>query len=96
VLDREREGLEQLAGRTPRTGTISITTKAQAGTSRINLSKKTTGILHELEKAHIYIEQLNSSAKSQQALIEQLNSTVKSQQALIEEFTHRLEALEHK
>jgi hypothetical protein len=62
----------------------------------INLSKKTTGILHELEKAHIYIEQLNSSAKSQQALIEQLNSTVKSQQALIEEFTHRLEALEHK
>jgi len=25
----------------------------------INLSQKTTGILHELEKAHIYIEQLN-------------------------------------
>jgi hypothetical protein len=60
----------------------------------INLSKKTTGILHELEKAHIYIEQLNLTAKSQQALIEELNLTVKSQQALIEEFTHRLEALE--
>lgn len=26
----------------------------------INLTKKTTGILHELEKAHIYIEQLHS------------------------------------
>ncbi len=25
----------------------------------LNLSKKTTGILHELEKAHIYIEQLH-------------------------------------
>jgi hypothetical protein len=48
----------------------------------INISKKTTGILHELEKAHIYIEQLNS--------------TVTSQQSLIDELTRRLEALENK
>lgn len=30
----------------------------------INLSKKLTGILHELEKAHIYIEKLNSRLKA--------------------------------
>jgi hypothetical protein len=29
----------------------------------INISQKTTGILHELEKAHIYIEQLNGTIK---------------------------------
>ncbi|MCH9697828.1 MAG: hypothetical protein K0U68_06980 [Gammaproteobacteria bacterium] len=29
----------------------------------INLTKKTAGILHELEKAHIYIEQLHSNIK---------------------------------
>lgn len=40
----------------------------------INLSKKTTGILHELEKAHIYIEQLNTRLKSleEQAGVSQL------------------------
>lgn len=33
----------------------------------INLTRKTTGLLHELEKAHIYIEQLNNSLKASEA-----------------------------
>jgi hypothetical protein len=38
----------------------------------VNLSQKTTGILHELEKAHIYIEQLNSTIKELEARLEKL------------------------
>jgi len=37
-----------------------------------NVSEKTGGILNELEKAHIYIEQLNEKLKKRDALIEQL------------------------
>ena len=33
----------------------------------INLSKKTTGILHELEKAHIYIEELHTTIQKMEA-----------------------------
>jgi uncharacterized coiled-coil protein SlyX len=44
------------------------------------------GILEELEKAHIYIEQLNDALKSQQSLIEQ-------QQKALEQLTHRIAEL---
>jgi hypothetical protein len=37
-----------------------------------NVSEKTGGILNELEKAHIYIEQLNAKLTERDALIEQL------------------------
>jgi hypothetical protein len=40
----------------------------------INVSKKVTGILHELEKAHIYIEQLNDGFRAQQDVIEELRA----------------------
>jgi hypothetical protein len=40
----------------------------------VNLTQKTTGILHELEKAHIYIEQLNSTIKELETRIEKLES----------------------
>jgi hypothetical protein len=53
----------------------------------INLTQKTTGILHELEKAHIYIEQLNTTVQSQQSLIEH-------QQNALEQLSRRLEELE--
>ncbi|MFT5760779.1 MAG: hypothetical protein ACI9LM_005566, partial [Alteromonadaceae bacterium] len=38
-----------------------------------NLTEKTVGILHELEKAHIYIEQLNKKIVSREEAIENLN-----------------------
>ena len=41
-----------------------------------NLTRKTAGILHELEKAHIYIEQLNTRIKNQQARIETLQEQI--------------------
>ncbi|WP_227490334.1 RICIN domain-containing protein [Shewanella benthica] len=37
-----------------------------------NLTTKTTGILHELEKAHIYIEQINNKLKSKESAIDGL------------------------
>ena len=37
----------------------------------INLTNKTTGILHELEKAHIYIEQLHQRLSELESRIEE-------------------------
>jgi hypothetical protein len=42
----------------------------------INLPKKVTGILHELEKAHIYIEQLNERLKGQQQTIDEFRARI--------------------
>jgi hypothetical protein len=53
----------------------------------MNISEKMAGVLNELETAHIYIEQLNTTVKSQQSLIEQ-------QQNALEELSRRLEELE--
>lgn len=41
----------------------------------MNLSEKTAGLLNELEKAHIYIEQLNERLKELQARLEALEET---------------------
>jgi len=38
----------------------------------INVTRKTTGILNELEKAHIYIEQLHSTIKELESRIEKI------------------------
>ena len=35
----------------------------------INLTRKTTGILHELEKAHIYIEQLHDRLENKDEML---------------------------
>ena len=51
----------------------------------MNLSKKTTGILHELEKAHIYIEQLNDGLKSKSAEVVELRDRLQRVEALLEE-----------
>ena len=50
--------------------------------SPVNLTKKTLGMLNELEKAHIFIERLNDR--------------VKEKDAQIEDLVKRLEALEAK
>jgi hypothetical protein len=55
----------------------------------INLSQKTTGIIHELEKAHIYIEQLNDTLKAQQMALN-------AQQMMIEELKKELAELKSK
>jgi hypothetical protein len=63
----------------------------------INLSKKTTGILHELEKAHIYIEQLNTTVKELEAAhsyIEQLHAEVQRMKAENQGLNARLAAIE--
>jgi hypothetical protein len=63
----------------------------------INLSKKTTGILHELEKAHIYIEQLNSTIKELEVAhiyIEQLHAEMLEMQAVNKELIERLASIE--
>ena len=49
----------------------------------VNLTKKTGGILNELEKAHIYIEQLNGSLKSKDSQIDDLSSRVERLEALL-------------
>jgi hypothetical protein len=41
----------------------------------MNLSKKTGGILNELEKAHIYIEQLHRTIQEMQARLDALEET---------------------
>jgi hypothetical protein len=42
----------------------------QEGTTRISVFEKTTGMINELEKAHIYIEQLHGRLKLQEQAIE--------------------------
>jgi hypothetical protein len=44
----------------------------QDGRTRISVFQKTTGILNELEKAHVYIEQLHKRLQQQEQAIENL------------------------
>jgi hypothetical protein len=55
--------------------------------NRFNLSQKTTGMLNELEKAHIYIAQLNDRLKSKETTVEELRQ-------MNQELASRLAALE--
>ncbi len=55
----------------------------------INLSKKTTGILHELEKAHIYIEQLHTRLTAKDDEL----ATVQGELAGVHQRLQRLEVL---
>ena len=47
----------------------------------INLPKKTTGILHELEVAHIYIEQLNNKLQDKDAQLDEFQQRLASIEA---------------
>ena len=49
----------------------------------INITQKTGGILHELEVAHIYIEQLNDSIKNKDAAIFDLTERLERVEALL-------------
>ena len=70
---------------------------------KLSLGKTTAAMLEELEKAHIYIEQLNERRKQEEAAIEQLNAIVKdkvtqlaqvqSENAKLAKRLDRLEAL---
>ena len=65
----------------PLISTVMVTwTCSWAGTS-INLTNKTTGILYELEVAHIYIEQIDN----QIAELEQQNSDLEARLMALEE-----------
>ncbi len=48
----------------------------QEGPTSINVFEKTTGILQELEKAHIYIEQLHNIVKGRDERISQLEEAI--------------------
>ena len=60
----------------------------------INLSKKTTGILHELEKAHIYIEQLHNRLETKDGQIQEVLDQVQALGAQNAALHERLDALE--
>jgi len=75
------------------------------GGAGFNLTEKTGGILSELEKAHIYIEQVNDQVKTLtaenrgqqqtiQALREELREQDAAQAALMARLEQRLAALE--
>jgi hypothetical protein len=49
-----------------------------------NVTEKVGGILNELEKAHIYIEQLNNGLKAKEDRISQLETAVAELKALVE------------
>jgi hypothetical protein len=49
----------------------------------INVTEKTEGILNELEKAHIYIEQLNSDRQRKDAVIEDLTARLARLEAML-------------
>ena len=75
----------------------------QGGPMTMNVLQKTVGMLNELEKSHIYIDQLNERLKQKEAAIEQLdtfvqdNATqlahVQSENATLAKRLARLEAL---
>ena len=66
----------------------------------INLTQKTTGILHELEVAHIYIEQLNKKLSEKDTLLDDLatslNKKLSEKDALLNDLVTRLAAVEAK
>jgi len=53
------------------------------GTS-FNLSQKTTGMLNELEKAHIYIAQLNDRLKDKEATVDELSARLAALEAAVQ------------
>ena len=57
------------------------------GKHLINIAQRNDGMLEELEKAHIYIAQLNDAVKTKNQKIEELNS-------LIAQLAERVEAIE--
>ena len=73
------------------------------GQEKVALTKLSYGMLEEVEKAHIYIEQLNERLKQEETAIEQLNTFVKdkatqlahvqSENATLAKRLARLEAL---
>ena len=75
----------------------------KGGTMRMNVLQKTAGMLNELEKSHIYIDQLNERLKQKAAAIEQLDAIVEdkatqlaqvqSENAALAKRLDRLEAL---
>ena len=62
-----------------------------------NITEKTTGMLNELEKAHIYIEQLNSRINNKDNELNAMKLQFENlEQKLINDFEHRLAKLEQK
>lgn len=52
--------------------------------TRFNLSEKTTGMLNELEKAHIYIAQLNDRLKDKEATVDELTARLEALEAALQ------------
>jgi hypothetical protein len=50
---------------------------------QLNLSERTGRVLNELEKAHIYIDQLNTELKAKNALLENLAARMEALEASV-------------
>lgn len=70
--DYELETIEEHADRMWQSSFLPAVGPTPAGTA-FNLTQKTEGILNELEKAHIYIDQLNRDLKQKNAELESVN-----------------------
>ncbi len=56
----------------------------QEGSTSINVFEKVTGILQELEKAHIYIEQIHNRLQDKEAQVDQLRQELTELRELVE------------
>jgi hypothetical protein len=71
--DFELESIEEHAASMWQKGYLPAVGKTDEGKVSIDVFQKTTGILQELEKAHIYIDQLNQDLKARDARLAELN-----------------------
>ena len=76
----ERESIEEHAASMWTSRHLPAVGSTEPGTP-MDLSEKTGGILHELEMAHIYIEQLNDSIKQRDQVIQDLVSRIERLEA---------------
>ena len=66
------------------------------GREIVEIGARSRGILEELEKAHVYVSQLNERLTQKEESITKLTEIVNAQQALLSELNAKLEALEKK
>jgi hypothetical protein len=60
----------------------------------LNLPGRLFGMLNELEKAHIYIDQLNERLKEKATDVERLSAMMEQKDAQMQEILKRLEKVE--
>ena len=72
---------------------IPAAERDQAGREVIEIGRQNRGLLEELEKAHIYIEQLNTGLQKQQTLLDKQQTLLDKQQAEIESLRREVQQM---